>query len=424
MAKSNYSTTISIDTQNSAIHFYSMVGNDKSTIIHNIKSFSSGKLDEQFFEKFKRSVRKFTEKTPSKTVRKVTVILPDNAVLTDTVKVPTVKGSGQMQKMLDVTLDGLYKNYNDLHIIAHTADQNKQYSTIAIAAVQNEIISSIYAACSENKVLVDTLTFASASTVAGATLFNPKLKNASYVFLDIKDVYSKFIFVVNGKVMGFYTLPFGLEFLRKPKVVQEDMLFNHAYAELAVVNAREKAKSKKLSVMDDINQIPEISENEESDEDLDEFITVAEEEIAEEIEEEIEEEVTEEVNANINVAEKASLPKILTRKSPRNLPKFMLRQKPETPEQTTYENFRVFVKWALTLIQGNEKITELGKPHFVCVNLPQNLSFVVDMVNKEIQENGIKFTLLHTGDTEKTVREHLELYGGLYPNQINASNKF
>lgn len=408
MAKSNYLTTISIDTQNSAIHFYSMVGNDKSTITHNIKSFSGGKLDEQFFERFKRSVKKFTEQTPSKSVRKVTVILPDNAVLTDTIKVPTVKGSGQMQKMLDVTLGGLYKNYKDLHIIAHTADQNKQYSTIAISAVQNELISSIYAACSENKVLVDTLTFASASTIASATLLNAKLKNASYVFLDIKDVYSKFIFVVNGKVMGYYTLPFGLEFLRKSRVIQEDMLFDHSYAELTVINSKEKAKSKKLSVIDDISQISNSSTDDDLDEDSDELIA----------------EDGEENSEDDYVAAKTSSSKTLIKKTPRNLPKFMLRQKPETAEGTAYENFRVFVKWALTLVHGNEKITELGKPQFVCVNIPKDLSFVIDMANEEVQENGITFAILPTHDTEKTVYEHLELYGGLYPSQINPTNKF
>ena len=407
MAKSNYLTTISIDTQNSAIHFYSMVGNDKSTITHNIKSFASGKLDEQFFEKFKRSIKKFADQTPSKSVRKVTVILPDCTVLNDTIKVPTVKGIGQMQKMLDVTLGGLYKNYKDLHIIAHTADQNKQYSTVAISAVQNQIISSIYAACSENKVLVETLTFASASTIAGATLFNAKLKNASYLFLDVRDVYSKFIFVVNGKVMGQYTVPFGIDLLRKSKVIQEDMLFDHSYAELAVVNAKEKAQSKKLTVIEDTNEPQNVSADDESDWDSEELITVNDDD----------------TDAYDNIAAKTSSTKTLIKKTPRNLPKFMLREKPETAEKTVYENFRVLVKWALTLIQGNEKITELGKPQFVCVNLPKDLAFVVDMANEEAEENGISFTILPSHEAGKTVSENLELYGGLYPNQINSANK-
>lgn len=410
MAKSNYMTTIAIDTNRSAIHFYSMVGNDKSSITHNIKSYAGVKLDENFFDKFKDAVKDFAANTPSESIRKVTVILPDSAVLTDTVRIPTVKGSAQTQKMLDTTLGGLYRNYKDLHIIAQMADQNKQYSTIGIAAVQNSIVSSIYSACSENKLLVDTLSFASASSVAAATLFNPKLKNASYVFLDVKDVYSRFVFVVGGKVMGFYTLPFGVEFLRNPKVVREDALFDHSYAELTVLNARERAKSKKLTVMGSDSYQEAWDQYSDNRDDLSENYDPEgdEEDAPEEV-------VPEKEGHNL---------KIFSRKSQRNLPKFMLREIPETKDGIAYENFRVFMKWALTLIHSNEKITEIDKPRFVCVNLPEDLSFVVDVANKESSENGITFTHLNGVADLPIVCKNLELYGGLFPSQINSANRF
>ena len=415
MAKSNYMTTIAIDTNRSAIHFYSMVGNDKSSITHNIKSYAGTKLDESFFERFKDAVKEFSANTPSESIRKVSVILPDSAVLTDTVKIPTVKGSAQTQKMLDTTLGSLYRNYKDLHIIAQMADQNKQYSTIGIAAVQNRIVSSIYSACSENKLLVDTLSFAAASSVAAATLFNSKLKNASYVFLDVKDIYSRFVFVVDGKVMGFYTLPFGLEFLRKPKIVREDALFDHSYAELVVLNARERAKSKKLTVMDYDMGSPQdawgessggrdLTENYDADADPDV-------------------DLDEDAGYEEAVVEKNEKRKLFSKKSSRNLPKFMLREAPDTQEGIIYENFRVFVKWALTLIHSNEKITEIGKPQFVCVNLPTELSRVVDVVNRESSENGITFTHLHGVGDSTVISRNLELYGGLFPSQINSANR-
>lgn len=395
MARSNYMTTIAIDTNNSAFRFYSMVGNDKKTIALKTKSYTAQKLDDDFFEKFKEAVRDFATTTPSESVRKVTIILPDSAVLTDTVKIPTIKGSGQTQKMLDVTLRGLYSNYSDLQILAHMASQNKQYSTIAVTAVQKYIISSIYAACSENKFLVDTLTFASASAVGGAVSVNPKLRNATYLFLDVKDIYSRFAFVVDGKVMGHYTLPFGLEFLTKPKMIQEDMLFDHSYAELTVLNAREKAKSKKLTVI--------ANDTEESD---------------------VEEVVQGEEADGTSEVIRSSIAKGIFKKTPRHLPKFMLRERPETEDGIIYENFRIFVKWALTLIQGNEKITTIGKPEFVCVNLPSDLEYVIEMVNEEAAENGIVFTRLPCYDDESGFSSNLELYGGLFPNQINATNKF
>ena len=402
MARANYTTAIAIDTNNSVFHFYSMLGNDKKSITHTVKSFAAKKMDESFFEKFKEALKEFTANTPSEAVRKVSIILPDSAVLTDTIKMPTVKGTAQMQKMLDVTLGGLYHNYKDLQILAHMADQNKQYSTIAITAVQKQIVSSIFAACAENKLLVDTLSFACASAVGGALALYPKLKNTSYLFLDVKDIYSRFAFVVDGKVMGYYTLPFGLEFLRKPKITQEDVLFEHSYAELTVLNARERAKAKKLTVLglaDDAASTQNAEQNLEMGE-LDTELALASE------------------------STPAPGVKLFARKSPRNLPKFMQREIPETEEGIAFENFRVFMKWALTLIHGNESITELGAPQFVCVNLPSDLAFVIDKANEEAEENGISFLRLPTGDESLPIASNLELYGGLVPQYINATNKF
>ena len=415
MAKLNYSTTIAIDAERSAFHFYSMLGNDKATIAHQIKSYTGGQFDEDFFGKFKQAVKEFTKDTPSQSVRKVTVIIPDSAVLTDTVRIPTMRGVGQTKKTLDVMLGGLFRNYNDLRVMSYVAKQNKQYSTFAIAAVQKHIISSIYAACSENKLLVDTLTYASGAVVGGAVLLNPKLKKASYLFLDIKDVYARFVFVANGRTVGYYTLPFGLEFLRKPKVTQEDMLFDHSYAELAVLNAREKAKSKKLTVMAADDDLAEDSGYEQASSD-----EATEEEGDERVDEE-HEAAEEDGNAALR---SPTTPKIFTRKAPRKLPKFMLREIPETQKKIAHENFRVFVKWALTLIQCNEKLTELGKPEFVCVNLPNELACVIDMANEEAEENEIIFTHLPCADGETAVSANLELYGGLFPKQISSENKF
>ncbi|MBQ2944982.1 MAG: hypothetical protein IJD95_00260 [Clostridia bacterium] len=405
MAELNYSTTISIDLENSVFNFYSMVDD---SIEHFVKGFPNGPLNDEFFEKFKLSVKTYAEKKPSEKIQKITVVLPDSAVLTDLVKIPTMKDRSQTKKMLDIALNGLYRNYEDLHITNYLAYSNKQYSTFAVSAVQKKIAAAIYSACSENKMLVETLTNTSSATIGGAVLINPKLKNKTYLFLDIKEVTSRFIFVVNGKAVGSYTLPFGLEFLNKSKVVQEDMLFDHSFAELAVLNARERAKAKKLTVMS------VDSETGESDEDFD----------AEKPNTEIFPGLEGTFPTEAVAAEIPSDLKLFTRKAPRKLPKFMQREIPETEEDILYENFRIFVKWALTLIQENEKLTEIGKPEFVCVNMPRNMVTVLDRVNEEESENGIEFTYLPFNVTGRPIRYNLELYGGLSPKQINSAGKF
>ena len=297
-----------------------MNGGDESTVVHRIKSYTGGRLDEEFFKKFKDAVKEFANIAPSGSVRKITVVLPDNAVLTDAVSVPTMKGIGQTKKMLDLKLGGIYCNYKDLRVITNIAKQNKQYSAFSVTAVQKQIVSSVYAACSENKMLVDTLTYASCAAISGAVMINPKLKNESYLFLDIQDVYSRFVFVANGNPIGFYRLPRGFEFLRKNRILE-------------TVPSKNK-------------------------------------------------------------------------------------------EDMFYENFRFFVKWALLLIRENEKLTDLGKPKFVCVNLPKDLVGLIDAVNRESEENGIIFTCLTNADDKRELPINPELYGSLFPKKLVSAGKF
>ena len=400
MAKLNYLTTIAIDTDRSVIHFYSMTGNDRDTIVHQVKSYRGAHFGAEFFERFKQAVKEYTLETPSDSIRKITVVLPDSAVLLDAIKVPTMKGTNQTRKTLSVTLGNLYKNYSDLRMLAYVADQNKQYSTYAITAVQRRIVSSIYAACAENKLFVDTLTFASCATISGALSLHSKIKNDSYLFLDVKEHSSKFIFVAGGKTTGFYSLPFGLDLLNSEKVIQEDMLFNHSYAELFVLNARERAKSKKLTIMEADEMDETTVDVDEDDEDF-----------------EMDETPTE-------IVELQPQGKVYTKKTPRKLPKFMLRDIPETIEGVKCENFRTFIKWALSLIRDNEKLVALGEPEFVCVNIPKDLEFVIDKANEEIEENGIRFTRLSTDEENPEITLNLELFGGLSTKYVNQYGKF
>ena len=375
MAKLDYSTTIAIDAEHSVFHFYSMMGNDKSKIAHYKKSYGGEPFSEEFFAKFKKAVAEFAQNTPSDTVRKVTVVLPDSAVLTDTVKVPTLKGNGQTQKALDVTFAGIYRNYQDLQVVANIIDQNKQYSTFAVTAVQKSIVSAIYAACSENKLLVDTLTYESCAAVGGAITLNPRMRSDSYLFLDIKDVYSHFAFVVNGYAVGYYKLPFGLEFLKSNKVAEERSLFDHSYAELVVINSHEKARSQNITVESDDEEIEEADDSSKS----------------------------------------------LFKKSSRS--KNTTRDADAIDEEIAYENFRVFIKWALLLLESNDNLTALGKPEYVCVNIPAELESVIEKANDQTDPNGIAFTRLPIDVEDVPLSKHLELYGGLFPRQISPTGK-
>jgi hypothetical protein len=131
-------------------------------------------------------------------------------------------------------------------------------------------------------------------------------------------------------------------------------------------------------------------------------------------------------NENAEGEEENSTPKakVMAKKTPRKLPLFMQRPIPETDEDIAKENFRVFVKWALSLIQSNKKLVDLGAPKFVCVNLPKDLQFVIDATNVEEVENGLPFMRFDLADENEDLAQNLELFGGLYGNNWQPSAKF
>lgn len=93
-------------------------------------------------------------------------------------------------------------------------------------------------------------------------------------------------------------------------------------------------------------------------------------------------------------------------------------------ERIVFENFRVFIKWALTLIRENKTLTELARPEFVCVNLPSELAWLTDKANDEVKENGISFVCFNRNSGNAPIISDLELYAGLFPKQIHAACKF
>lgn len=429
MEKLTYSTTISIDTRTSTIHYFSMVGNDASTIDHRVKSYPGAAFEEPFYEHFKRALVDFFADIPSETVRKITLVLPDEIIATDAVNVPTMRMRHMTRNNLSLALGELYKNYADLSVQFYQAAQNRQYTTFTTAAVQTRILAALHSACAENRLLVETMTFASAAAAGALVAMNPKGKGTPYLLLDIKDTHSRFTFVSGGRAIGYYYLPFGAEFLSEGKYVQEDMLFDHTQAELTVLNAREKAKAKKLTVLTaDTRAVDGRPVYAEADEERTLIATPApheEHEAMGENDEPLHHEPT--LAPPMSMREggaPAPTVKVMAKKQPRRLPKFMLREIPNTPDWIASENFRVFMKWALNLLASNEKLTRLGTPEYVLVNLPEELGFLVDYANSEREENGIEFRRLEAPNLSRDVLANLELFGGFFPRYIHGAGQF
>ena len=412
-------TVIGIDTDREVIQIYSKKADQKNVISYVMHGYKAKPFSSDFYSKLGAIIAQYRQDHPDHKLTKATVVLPDSAVLTDTVNIPIINKKA-MDTSLAASLSNLYGNSSDLKFNRMLATQTKQLATYAVSAMRKDILANIQRALSEQQLNVSDITYSSASATNAAITLNPKLKNGTFLLLDIEEESAKIIFVVKGKTVGFYSLPFGHKTLYKTRVMPEDLLFDHPYADLIVLNAKEKAKAKALT-MADADEEATLTESAtvvvEEDDDWAETLPSGPN---------AQDEDDAAFEAELLAAEESES-ELITRgrkKAPRKLPKFMLRPTPTNREDFMYENFRVFVKWTLELIASNQNIINLGIPEAVYVNMPDEYYFLYEKVNLEVEDNGIRFMPLLVGDKKDIVRKHLDLYGGFYTKQLNQLNNF
>lgn len=393
MFEAAISDVIAIDTESDVIHFYNNPANGRKDN-HLAAGYSCPVFSEEFFDKFGKVLKAYQLKHPADPLQKVSLVLPDHVFLTDTVDVPNL-GKKAMEHSLEMAISAVYKNKEDLKYRTFPITQNRQFATFGMVGVRKDLAARLTDICGENRIAVQNITFAAAAMTNGALALNGKLKNGSFVLLNIRENASRVAFVNKGQTMGGYSLPFGYSMLYKTQLAAEDLLFDHATAELLVLNAKEKAKAKQLTMMgEEVLADP--------DEGTEAASVFAETE-----------------GAEFDIAS--------GKKIGRKLPKFMLRETPTGREGFVYENFRIFMKWTLELIAANAAAANLADVDTVYVNLPRGYEFLYDMVNGEEEENGMKFLPLIGGsgfDAANAGTRNLELFGGLYVKQYNKINNF
>ncbi len=402
MAATN-SSVIYIDPQDKAIHYY---GNTAGKIIHDTANYKSRDFDSEFFTSFVDILGAFMKKyTPAQSINS-TIVMPDSVIVTDIMTLPAMK-SGALKSTIETNLSGMYKNRSDLKLNTYFAVQNKQYSEIGITGIREALLAATKNACTTARFMTQSVTFAAEASARAAASLNPKLKGMTYLLIDIKEHFTRFVYVFKGVSLGFMTLPFGYEAIDKNKLSAEDMLFEHSVAELAVLNARERAKAKALTVMGDGNadatQIDTDENPEEGEGEEDSFSG------------------TEQLVSNRTTD---TTIKTLPKKTPRKLPKYMLRPVPETDEGIINENFRIFIKWALCFMQGNSRLVNLGEPKGIYVNLPSHLEHVIAYANEEKAENRYEFFPAGFDSKDELVLRNIEMYGGFLVGQNKNNNVF
>lgn len=404
MFESTLENVIAIDTDGEAVHFYSTEKGNQKVIHHDTHSYRARPFDDEFFEKFANILKLHCEQNTGDQLGKVSLVLPDHIFLMDTINIPTIQKSA-MNNSLELAIRNIYKNADALEYKTQTYAQNKQLTTYGLVGIRKEIIAKLKKICAEQQVSIGNITFFANTTANAAFVLNPKLKNASFILLDIKEKMTRFSIVVKGKTVGYYYLPFGYGILSRNRLAAEDLLFDHSAAELLVLNAKERAKAKQLTVGE------EVAAMDGADAEADE---------AAEAEESGSEKSFEIDDDDFETKYSAQLSK----KAARKLPKFMLRETPTGKEGYAYENFRIFMKWTLDLYNNNASLMKLGAIDTVYVNMPEENSFLFPMVNEEEAENKVKFAPLVDTRGQENLMNHLELFGGFYVKQYNKTNNF
>ncbi|MBR2938099.1 MAG: hypothetical protein IKB80_06395 [Oscillospiraceae bacterium] len=383
---------IAIDAATDTVHFYTAPGSGRKDN-HFTAGCNCQTFGEEFIEKFGKVLKAYRQKNPAAAMSKVSLVLPDYLFLTDTIDIPAV-GKKAMESSLEVAIGAVYKNKNDLKYHTFPLAQNKQFATFGLVGMRKDLALGLTNICAANQISVQNITFAANAMVNGAMILNPKLKTGTFVLLNIQENNARVAFVNKGRTVGMYDLPFGHAMLYKTRLAAEDLLFDHATGQLLVLNAKEKAKAKQLTMM-----------GEEVLADPDE----GRKDIPAEGQEDGEFEAGE------------------SKKGGRKLPKFMQRETPTDREGFQYENFRIFMKWTLELIASNPSVTALGEIDGIYVNMPRDYMFLFGMANAEEEENGVKFLPMMAAagfDSNAAAARDLELFGGLYVKQFNKINNF
>ncbi len=383
---------IGVDADAETIKFYVDLGNRRE--VQQEIGYRCALFSEEFYQKLDKAIKSYLQRNPSISMEKVSVVLPDRVFLMDTINVPAI-GKKAMENSLEVAIGAVYKNKKELRYRTYPLAQNKQFSTFGLVGVRKEILDKLEDVCEANQIGIQNITFAASAAACGAMALNPKLRNDTFLLLDIKESSARFAFVNKGRVVGAYNLPFGDSILYKSRLVSEDLLFDHAGGELLVLNAAEKARAKQLTMME-----------EEAVTDSDEMPQETEDE-------------TEELFAGGASAD--------GRRTGRKLPKFMQRELPTDREGFVYENFRIFLKWTLDILANNPAITSFGQIDTVYVNMAKEYDFLFSRLSAEEEENGVKFAPLLSGNGYSNLSvdaRDLELFGGFQLKQFSKLNNF
>ena len=344
----------------------------------------------------------------------VTLVVPDTLVTLDLITLPTI-AKRAMADAFRTEFRNQYKNHDALLSHAVAVQSNKRNTVYLLTLIKKEWIAQFRQVLMGHGLRLEKTVSASAACCEALYADHSKWHRSTFLFLDVREESAHIVLYDKGRMSGFASLPFGKNALCDDRVVNEYDLYTHDIADLAVINARERAKSTRLTMAVDL-------ESEAIDNELPEGATVAPDamplsrqevlEMAQEMQaEEAQQEEDDYEEASVEVVTEATTAAQVKRyvKKSRKLPVFMQRPVPETPQGMVCENFRAFQIRLLQYARTCHLTETLPDPEFVVVNLPQEYAFLIDALNQQ-EDNKMEFRLLAT-EGRHVQTELLEMRG-------------
>ncbi len=319
-------------------------------------------------------------------IDEITLLLPDELFVTDSVSIPLVKRN-LINSSLLLAIRELYKNDEELKFSSYQIATSKQNMTYGLLGIRRETVTRTVEAFREQGFSVAAILPQSHAAVGGALALCPALRGGTFALLDVEEGRSLLSLVLGGRCLATYSLPFGASALSDDAVNGEECLVDHAAAAALVKRAKAAARSRRILPE------PEVTEGEAAP--------------------------TEEEDEGITVMPETAGAAFTVRRSSRRLPAFMLRPLPDTREGVIYENFRHFMKWALEVVRANTRHMAGAVIDTVYVQMSSEYGFVYDMANSE-GDASVKFAPLPTDKAPL----RLDAYGALMGRAYVKPNNF
>ncbi len=448
-SKKSLNLIVGFDCVSQQILLLRMFGLDFKNCDYQSFNYTNSFLSENFYEEFEVILNQYFTTLPSIHSLATYVVLPDDMITMDDIALPIMKAN-KLFDALTTTIQKEFKNYKELTFNHYIAGKNRQYVVYYVTILRKNYLTKLYKSLSINKMYPKISSYSTNCMVNAILYFKPNYRKKSFIFLDIKEDYTQVGIIVKGKTAGFSQFRLGYRHLLEDKVLQENMQYNHGVADLAIINAKEKARMKQLTIEDDptdlewiANSVEEqlndgINKNE-FNESVSKVVNetqtfnekslkeTAEEILSTYIEDEKDEKNIEGNEEDLKTQEiqeiqDARKKKIFTRKMPKRLPKFMLRDEPTTQEGYLYENFRMFMKWALLYYSQMQKYEYITDFDFILVNMEEKYHFLIDRANSDEEQNPIRFEILD--NLGENVNMHLSLIGALFSGLYNKRQNF